>query len=297
MKSRALEELTEETLGTLSRAGFIVEEIDYPEEGRSVDVVGRSGDKKVILKVVYDSARVSRREIEDLKKLSATYRASVLIVSEKYWKTKMEDDVVYVRNDIYVVNKNLLRDYLLKNSKPIVLNVRGNYLVRISSKGFAKRRLELGLSRSEVANRLNISREAVYQYETRRSMTSIQTAIKIAELLGEDVFEEIDLLNESMFNKYDTSSESPLLSELLSLVNVRNAKLYSFTTTPVDAAIVKDEKTVSIVRLTGFSKSEIELKTDNAVKLTRVTRSTPLFIHDEMRIERIGEALREILGE
>ncbi|MCI4462262.1 MAG: helix-turn-helix domain-containing protein [Thermogladius sp.] len=297
MRSRALDELTEETLDILSRAGFIVREINYPKEGRSVDIVGGSGDRKIILKVVYNSARVGRREIDDLKKLSATYKASVLIVSEKYWRSEMEDDVVYVRNDIYVVNKNLLRNYFLRNNKPLIINLRGTYLLRIDNKSFARRRIELGLSRSEVANKLNVSKETIYQYETKRSMTSIQTAIKIADLMGEDVFEEVDLMNESVFDQPEVPVENKVLNKLAEAVSIKRLKVFEFSTTPVDGALVKDDKSVSIVQLAGYTGEERELKTENAVKMSSITKSAPLFIDDEKKIEKLKYAVREIFGE
>ena len=297
MRSRALDELTEETLDILSRAGFIVREINYPKEGRSVDIVGGSGDRKIILKVVYNSARVGRREIDDLKKLSATYKASVLIVSEKYWRSEMEDDVVYVRNDIYVVNKNLLRNYFLRNNKPLIINLRGTYLLRIDNKSFARRRIELGLSRSEVANKLNVSKETIYQYETKRSMTSIQTAIKIADLMGEDVFEEVDLMNESVFDQPEVPVENKVLNKLAEAVSIKRLKVFEFSTTPVDGALVKDDKSVSIVQLAGYTGEERELKTENAVKMSSITKSAPLFIDDEKKIEKLKYAVKEIFGE
>jgi putative transcriptional regulator len=297
MRSRMLDELTEETLDILSRAGFIVREINYPEEGRSVDIVGGSGGRKIILKVVYNSARVSRREIDDLKKLSATYKASVLIVSEKYWRNEMEDDVVYVRNDIYVVNKNLLRNYFLRNNRPLIINLRGTYLLRIDNKSFARKRIELGLSRSEVANKLNVSKETIYQYETKRSMTSIQTAIKIANLMGEDVFEEVDLMDESLFNQPEVPVENKVLYNLAEAVKIKHLRVFEFSTTPVDGALVKDDKSVSIVQLAGYSREEMELKTENAVKMSSITKSAPVFIDDEKKIEKIKHAVKEIFGE
>ncbi|NAZ27017.1 MAG: helix-turn-helix domain-containing protein [Thermogladius sp.] len=297
MRSRMLDELTEETLDILSRAGFIVREINYPEEGRSVDIVGGSGGRKIILKVVYNSARISRREIDDLKKLSATYKASVLIVSEKYWRNEMEDDVVYVRNDIYVVNKNLLRNYFLRNNRPLIINLRGTYLLRIDNKSFARKRIELGLSRSEVANKLNVSKETIYQYETKRSMTSIQTAIKIANLMGEDVFEEVDLMDESLFNQPEVPVENKVLYNLAEAVKIKHLRVFEFSTTPVDGALVKDDKSVSIVQLAGYSREEMELKTENAVKMSSITKSAPIFIDDEKKIEKIKHAVKEIFGE
>jgi len=292
-----LDELTGETLDILSRAGFIVREINYPEEGRSVDIVGGSGGRKIILKVVYNSARISRREIDDLKKLSATYKASVLIVSEKYWRNEMEDDVVYVRNDIYVVNKNLLRNYFLRNNRPLIINLRGTYLLRIDNKSFARKRIELGLSRSEVANKLNVSKETIYQYETKRSMTSIQTAIKIANLMGEDVFEEVDLMDESLFNQPEVPVENKVLYNLAEAVKIKHLRVFEFSTTPVDGALVKDDKSVSIVQLAGYSREEMELKTENAVNMSSITKSAPIFIDDEKKIEKIKHAVKEIFGE
>jgi putative transcriptional regulator len=209
----------------------------------------------------------------------------------------MEDDVVYVRNDIYVVNKNLLRNYFLRNNKPLIINLRGTYLLRIDNKAFARRRIELGLSRSEVANKLNVSKETIYQYETKRTMTSIQTAIKIADLMGEDVFEEVDLMNESVFDQPEVPVENKVLNKLAEAVSIKRLKVFEFSTTPVDGALVKDDKSVSIVQLAGYTGEERELKTENAVKMSSITKSAPLFIDDEKKIEKLKYAVREIFGE
>ncbi|WP_440059868.1 helix-turn-helix domain-containing protein [Thermogladius sp. 4427co] len=297
MKHKTLDELLEDVLSLLSKAGFTVEAITYPEDKRSVDIVGRAQDKKIILKVTHDSSRLSRRELEDLKKMSSTYRASALIVAEKYRRNNIEDDVVYVRNKVYVVNKNLLENYFLKKDKPIIINVRGSYLLRINSNKFIKKRLELGLSRSEVANRLQVTRELIYQYETRRSMTSIQTALRIARLMGEDVFEEIDLMKESVFNEQEHTVEDRVLKEIKEFLGTSEVRYYEFKTAPIDGAIVKEDKTVSIINLEGIDRDESDSKTENAIKISNMTRSIPVFIRGKNDIVRVKDIIMEIMRE
>ncbi len=288
---RELEELVESTLSILRRAGFIVETIVYPENKRSIDIVGTYNDRRVIIKVLLDCNKLTTVEINDLKKASMAYHASPLIVAEKYGKNKVEDDIVYVKKEINVVNNQTLEQYIVHNDKPLVTSIQGALLVRINSKKFRERRLELGYTLGEAASLIGVSRKAVYEYERGRSYISLEKAIRIAEVFGEDVLEPIDILDTSREYSITSEKEKPSSNMEKTLIGLASSKGYSFfklLRTPVDYILSRKNIVLSIIRM-DKDKEKTELKVEQAEKISRTMKTKPILIEEENDIFQLKD--------
>lgn len=286
--------LLERAMEAFSKAQYNVEEIDFPPGGRSVDIVASKSDRRVFVKIAYDASRITSRELADMKKLSASYNAAAIIVAEKHRKRKLEEDTVHVRSDLFVVSGELLERYLLYNDKPLVMNIRGAYVVKIDGSKFAQRRMELGLSRGEIAEKLNVSREAVYQYEAGHSMATIRVALKIAEIMGEDVIKEIDILGSETLDVPSDDPSSGIGQKLRQALAGKSIKIYQLSAAPIDFAVKGPKKTAAVVDVAGCDGAVAEAKVLNAEKIIKITRSLPVVVD---RAENIEQRLRELREE
>ncbi len=291
MYRRRLEELLEDTLNILRRAGFVVESITYPKNKRSIDIVGTYHGKKAIVKVSIDCSRITRVEIEDLRKASIAYEASPLIVAEAHRRQRIEDDVVYVRKDITVVNNTTLEQYIIHGEKPLVANIQGSLLVRINPLKFRRRRLELGYTMGETATLLSVSRKTIYEYERGSIYVSLDKAIRIAEIFGEDVLEPFDILSERIEGSEKEYMDEPsnrLEEALFRLAMRKGYAFYKLLRTPIDYILAGRKNSLSIIKPEENNR-RFRLKIEQAEKISRTMKTKPIVVKEREDIEEVKD--------
>lgn len=292
MYRRRLEELLEDTLDILRRAGFIVESITYPEDKRSIDIVGVYHGRKAVVKVSIDCSRITNTEINDLRKASKAYNASPLVVADTYRGREIEDDVVYIRRNIVVVNNKTLEQYLIHKEKTLVANIQGNLLVKINPERFRRRRLELGYTLGQVASLLSVSRKTIYEYEKGSIYVSIDKAIRIAEVFGEDVLEPFEIFLTPSSNEPSSDKPSNKLEEtIFRLALKKGYRFYKLLRTPIDYILAGERETLSVIR-PERNKRRFRLKIEQAEKISRTMNTKPILVEEEKDLEVIEEYIQ-----
>ncbi|MCY0868030.1 MAG: helix-turn-helix domain-containing protein [Desulfurococcus sp.] len=292
--SSHVEVISEEVSRTLRKAGFRVEVLSYPSYTRSIDIVACRGETRVILKIVGDAGKISSMEVKDLKRSSIVYNSGVAVIAESEHKRKLEDDVVYVRHGINVVSPESFNRYIVSNEKPLIVNIKGNYYLKISPQRLQEKRREIGLRRGELAELIGVSRKAVYMYERGELMISLQKGLELAQLVGEDVFEEIDPLkiNVDAVEDDNTVRESELVDSLektlWSSLNRLSSLVVKLHRTPVDF-VAKSRRVITITRLDRAEKKPEKL--ENAEKIADTTGSKLIAIKSASDLKNIEEIL------
>lgn len=295
MQKKVLEEILDNILRNLKKAGFVVENINYPENKRSIDVIGLYNNSRIMIKVTVDATHISDIEVSDLKKASQAYNASSIVVSRKYRKKEMDPEVVYKRKGINVVNEELLEKYVVKNEKPLVYEAQGNYLVRINPEKFREKRIELGLSLGELADKIGVTRKAIYNYEHGKIGVTINTAIKIAEIMGIDVFEPVDLFKPEKIKVKEEFSPRNKIEELLyRACSLRGLKLYKLLRTPIDYVLKGARNPISIINYRK-DPEKIRVKVEEATRIARITGSKEIIIRNINDVKEIKKYLEETL--
>lgn len=278
--NRLLQNLLEETLDVFRRAGFLAETIFYPEKKRSIDIVGVRDKQRIIAKITTDTIHLSYIELSDLKKASKAYEAFPIIISHLHKKKRLEPDIVVKKKGLNIVSVELLEDYLLKHEKPLVFETQGTYLVKINPTRFREKRLEKGYSIGQLARELGVSRKAVYDYEHGNSNVSIDIAIKIADILGENVFEPIDIFEDYSKEEYmDREPRDKLGEILMRLCQSKGIEFYSLFKTPIDYVLKHQKLSYSIVRH-DENERNFDKKIQEAYRITRTMNTIELIIRD-----------------
>lgn len=287
-ESKETEWLIEEVSNSLKRAGFISEVISYPPNQRSIDLVVSLGPENVFLKVVYNTKELTRAEIEDLTKAEKAYNVPTAVVALKENKLDLEDDVMYFKQSAKVLTPKTL-EKCLRGEKPIVASIRGNYVLKVNPWKFYHKRIQHGYSRGELARLINVSTKTIYMYEQGSMYVSLEKAIEIATVLGEDVFEEFDLHSQSTATTRIRPSCTPRdkIEELIYSVASRYGREFlNFEKTPIDA-VVKGKYVVSIVKSVYGLKEKIE----NAEKIVNRVRAELVVVKDEKDVSAIKRLL------
>ena len=293
--SKVNEELLEETLTTLRRAGFTVDTISYPPEERGFDLVAYKEDSRpVLLKVSESLKHVSKIELEDLKKSIRAYNVISLIVATRSGNTSLEDDVIYEKQGVPALTTRTLEKSLSTREKPIVIHRKGGYFLKVNSRVFTERLREYGYSRGELAEILRVTKKTVYLYERGELLVPLDKGLLLAQLLGEDIFEELDpakLL--SMLSEEAIISDTPrdkIEESLWRLASRLNKLFLSFTRTPVDV-VVKNNATTLVVAKATYRNGSLERKIEDAEKIADIVNAPLIVVKSESDIKQVESVL------
>ena len=264
-------------LRILNKAGFIVTDL-VETKPRCFDIVARRGDIVLLLKVLYNIDSLKPEMAKEMKIIAKLLKASPIVVGEKYKNDYLERGVVYNRHGLPVINTATFYDFVVEGVYPLVYSAPGGYYVKLDSKKIRERREELGLSSGELAKLLGVSRRTVKKYEEDVDAT-IETALKLEEILGDYVIKEIDLLNfvsdEDIEEvEYKFSGKEQEIIEQLRCIGV---KVYPIKHAPFDVVSKAEEERI----LTGVKQvREIDKRASILGRISKVLATKAVYIVD-----------------
>jgi len=294
---KELEVLVEEVMSIAKKAGFEVKIISYPRDQRSIDIAGLRDTKKVLIKVTPDTKHLTNTEYNDLKKASSAYNASPLIIAEKLEQGKIEDDVVIKKKGLNIVSITMFKNYLEGKAEPLVYLSHGTYLVKINPTVFRKKREEeLGYSLGELAEAVGVSRKTIYEYEWGSLDATLDVAIRLAEIMGEDIFQPIDLLNEKV-SPENVESDTPqnryekYLHDMCREYTQTICRFYRLMKTPIDYVLRIGERSIAIIR--KLRGEDFEIKAYEGITISQIMRGEYV-IDESADIEKIKKELKRM---
>ncbi|MFZ8783382.1 MAG: helix-turn-helix domain-containing protein [Desulfurococcaceae archaeon] len=290
------EELVGETLSALKGAGFVAETIYYPPESRGFDIIAyKTGSKPLVIKVVEDLRRISKIELGDLKKSIKAYSSVPLLVALRDGDGSLEDDVLYEKYGIVILTVKTLEKSISGSEKPIVMYRKGNYFLKINSRVFREKLREYGYSRSELAELLKVTKKAIYLYERGDLLVPLDKGLLLAELLGEDIFEELDITSQTVTVQVEiTTSDTPrdkIERSLWRLASKFNKIFLRFNRTPVDIVVKNENLTIAITKATFTSSPLVRSKIENAEKIADLVNTPLIVIKSHADIKHVESAL------
>jgi len=194
---RTVEDVLRETIKTLQMHGYSVDKVVYPEDPRrrSIDVVAsRNGRNPLLVKIVEDTAQLQSRELRELRECSLLLDAAGLVVANRDSGVEIDYMVAHERSGVYVVSAAGLKAAL--NNSIYVVRRQGNYYMRVDGEKLREERVRKGYSLGDLAAMLSVSRRSVYMYEQEEVDISLNTALRLMDIFGEEVFRPIPILRE-----------------------------------------------------------------------------------------------------
>jgi len=180
----------------LKEAGFEVSHICCSRQS-CFDFAAKKRGITVLVKIASEIDGFSSSDLRELKVISSHISAAALIVSQISHGKPLEDDTVYSRNNIYVVNEKTFKNIAMQNGNPLIYASPGGYTVQIDGALVEHRRKELGLSTGQLASLIGVSRRTLYGYERGMAKASVCSAYKLAEALGVPVAKPINILTKT----------------------------------------------------------------------------------------------------
>jgi len=171
------------------------------------DLLARKQGKILLIKVLEDANAVSRQHVDEMNTVSSYIGAVPVIISEKAGN-KLDDNILYARFNLYTLNFNTFVNSI-KNKYPFVKRTQAGYTVSIAGNKLRKRREELGYSLNYLSKKVGVTSRMIVRYEKGDSEITMTKAVKIYNIFGIHVFNEINIFSgSSEIESHYTSSFS-----------------------------------------------------------------------------------------
>lgn len=184
----------------LKEAGFQISQLCCSRPS-CFDFAARKDDKTLLLKVNFEADNISFQDAQEFRVIADSLSAVSLIISRHAHGKPLEDDTVYSRYSIFVINAKTLRNIASQTANPLVYAEPGGYAVEVDGTLIEKKRRELGLSIGKLAAMIGVSRRTLYGYERGMARASVTSAYKLAQTLGVPVAKPINILGHARKNR------------------------------------------------------------------------------------------------
>lgn len=285
-KNRVLDELIDSVWKTVEKHGFRVIKLSTPSNpaNRSIDMyLWRNDGKSLHLKIAVDINDIDYFEQKDLFGVGSVLKSKPLAISEYEDRIELEDEVIYEKNRLPVVNVNTL-DSLLSCSKNLfIVGKKKDFFVRINGEKLKKARIERDISLGQLADMLKVSRKSVYEYERGSYNVSIDVAEKLIDVLSDEILKPFNIYEEEIFidtnlkNKPDNLIEEKVLNILDEVTDIHYHVKKAF----VDIIAKRDEKKLFVVVEHSKSSATLQEKIEDIERFS--------FMKDIVRIAVTNE--------
>uniref|UniRef100_A0A7C1T1K2 Putative HTH-type transcriptional regulatory protein ENM88_00720 n=1 Tax=Thermofilum pendens TaxID=2269 RepID=A0A7C1T1K2_THEPE len=197
----------------------------------------------ILSKSVEDAAHLPRSIGGELRTMSDFLEATPLITAESMQGGELEEGVVYSKHGIAVISKKTFERLISGESRePLVYAHKGGVYVKVRGEVLRKLREERRLSRGELADKLGVTPRMVANYEENVCDVTLEVAVRLESLLGDEVFEKLSLkaISRMFAGKFppgETSPRDDYLRVLLSSLEKHGFKSYAFSRAPIDAGL------------------------------------------------------------
>lgn len=155
------------------------------------DILARRDEQILLIKVLEDANSVSREFTQEMAAVASYIGASPLILAEKA-SGRLEDNIVYSRFDIYTLNFSTFANCIHKKF-PFIRRSKAGLTASVSGRRLKEKREELGFSLNALSKKVGVTSRMMIKYENENSEITINKAMKLYDILGDDVFNEVNV--------------------------------------------------------------------------------------------------------
>ncbi|MDH5806331.1 MAG: helix-turn-helix domain-containing protein [Candidatus Methanomethylicaceae archaeon] len=242
-----------------------------------VQIVAKKNDIKLLLRASTNVDSEKKEVVENLGSLASAFSATPLIVSERDQIGSIEDGIIHEHFNINVVNLNTFRNSVLYRKFPIAYAKRGGLYFRINGEKLRKLRIKNKLSLGELANMVGVSRKAIYEYENSNMGATLRTALRMKEVLNEDITMEIDIFKwKNQIEVIDKAPSGVIAKQLHNKLKKIGYRTIGLNNAPIEVH-VKDLE-VSFLTDEGLNIEALNNKIEDAINIGKILKTNPILV-------------------
>ena len=193
----------------LLRKGFTIKNLTRT----CFDILARRGGQILLVKVLEDANSISRQYTEEMISVASYANASPLMVAEKAG-SRLEDNIIYSRFNIYTLNFNTFAS-CVNNKFPFIKRSQAGLTASVVGKKLREKREEHGYSLNALSKKIGVTSRMIMKYENENSEVTINKAMKIYDIFGHQVFNEINIF--SGYKKIESRDNSDFSKKYITL--------------------------------------------------------------------------------
>ncbi len=269
--------LVSEVVDILNKAGFSVYKVN---SNYCVDVIASRDDRKLMLRIAINIDNEKKETTEDLKTLAYTFSAIPIIVGLKYQGGMIEDETLHERFNINAINLNTFRNILLYERFPMAYAKRGGLYFKVDGQKLRKLRTERKMSLGNLADKLGVSRKAVYEYENYNMGATLRTILKMMEIFNEDLTMKIDIFKWNYYKEVkeipDRSPTGRIARQLHNKLKKIGCKAIGFKYAPIEVH-AKDLE-MSFLTDEDLDKDDLRIRIEDVTNIGKILKITPILV-------------------
>jgi len=162
----------------LEKAGF-----DYCLCDGCFDIAAQR-DFTIFLKVLGNVDSFQESQATNLKIISRDFDAAVAVVGLHTRRENLIDNIVYERFDIPTFTPGTLENIVINEMFPSIYRSRGGLFTEINPIKLRKMREKAGLSQSELARQVGVTKKSIYEHEKERKKALFGIVKRIEMIIG-----------------------------------------------------------------------------------------------------------------
>ncbi|TFG01147.1 MAG: helix-turn-helix domain-containing protein [Promethearchaeota archaeon] len=160
------------------------------------DFIVKKKNLSFILKFFKNIDNIKEETVEGIKILSKLFNASPLLIGLKNRYQEIEDNTIYIREELPIITIGTLKNILKQDLYPFILVRRGGGIVFLNGELMKKLREARRISRKELSEQIGVTKRTICSYESENMRPSKEIADKIQDILDHsEIFRNINVLD------------------------------------------------------------------------------------------------------
>ncbi len=281
------EGLLDNIVETLKKGGF---EVALSRVQCSFDIVARRNLIVLIIKALVNLDTFSDEHAWDLKILSKALKATPLVIGTRTKLGSIENSTVYSRHGINCISLDTLEDLFIEGNPPLIYADRGGFFVEIDGSLIKEEREKRGMSISNLAELIGVSKSSIYEFENVDKRISIDSVLKIEKELDVGITKPIYIIKVGDKKEIDNIPEKPvdaarsdLEKTVLGDLSDKGFEVFPTKRTPFNALLKERE-----ILITGISNTKtyiFEKKAEIVASISDITNKDAMFVVDAKKVK------------
>jgi len=234
----------------------------------------------LLMKVLGNIDALTERQAGVLHKLSGALSYLACVVGLRSRCGRLEEGVIYFRFGIPSFTPNTLERVV--EGRTSVIRFRGGLFMSIDPERLKRARMRAGLSQSQLARLVGVSKKNVYEHEKRIKPARVEVVKRMEAILGERI--TIGQVSPRPLVNYG----APRLDRDVRFVD-ENLKRLGFSTLPLASRLLELLASYEVNVFTSIaSRREAEMKAEEIAKFTDQTGEKTLLVTESKLGEKYG---------
>ncbi len=291
----------EEVREILKKAEYDSYELSDPKVIKSCcfDIIARKDARLILIKVLLNIDNFLSEHAEELKAFANLLIGIPLVIGKHTKREEIPPGVLYERFGVPVLSTETFREWISHDEIVYAYVQRGGQFVKLDGSKLKQLRMEQGLSASEIAQKVGVSRRAIFAYERGEMDAKSEVIEKLKDILdSEDFIVHLDFplrwKTPILEEKTTIRLRSKLAKDIDEYFSSLGFQLYWTKKAPFDALASVLREKFSLTGVEEPKEKQLEVRIQTVDDISKVVDRRAIFMVENERIIDKIESLESV---